>query len=112
MKTPILISRRLKPLLLIVFVASSFNSIGQPASHSVLVNFGRQTCAGATSGSDITLFKSAQTSPGLLLQCNTTASLGNIFSKFVSYNAINNKLYINNITGGVNSKIYILNVGL
>src|SRR4029077_15932256 len=69
--------------------------------------------AGSTSGSDITLFSAAQSvSPGLLLQCNTTASLGNIFSKFVSYNAINNKLYINNITGGVNSKIYILDAGL
>ena len=113
MRTPILNTRRLTPLLLLVFVASSFNSIGQRASNSVLVNFGRQTCAGATSGSDITLFDAAQSvSPNLFLQCNTTAALGNIFSKFISYNAINNKLYINNITGGVNSKIYILNVGL
>jgi hypothetical protein len=113
MRTSILNTRRLEVMLIFVLIASSFNSIGQKASNSILVNFGRQTCAGSTTGSDITLFDAAQSvSPGLLLQCNTTTALGNIFSKFISYNAINNKLYINNITGGINSKIYILDAGL
>lgn len=113
MRTHLLNFRSLEVLLILAFVASSFSSNGQRASNSILVNLGRQTCAGATSGSDITLFSAAQSvSPGLLLQCNTTVALGNIFSKFISYNAINNKLYVNNITGGVNSKIYILDAGL
>ena len=89
------------------------SSMAQTATNSVFVNFGRRDCSGSFYGSDITLFADAQTTnPDLLLQCNTDATMGTIFSKFISFNATNNKLYMNNIGDGTNSVIYILNISI
>jgi len=96
-----------------ISITLSLNSVAQKATNSVFVNFGRLGCNDdAYSGSDITLFGDAQSaSPELVLQCNSTDSLTNVFSKFTSYNSTNNKLYINDIGNGYDSKIYILNIG-
>ncbi len=98
MTTIILNTRRLELFLLLVFTVSSINCMAQKATSSILVNFGRQLCSSPTSGSDLTLFDNAQSvSPGTLLQCNTSSTIGDVYSKFISYNSINNKLYINDI---------------
>ncbi|HYV92826.1 MAG TPA: T9SS type A sorting domain-containing protein [Chitinophagales bacterium] len=100
-------------LCFLISIILSFSSTAQTATNSVFVNFGRQSCNDSYWGSDLTLFADAQsTSPDLLLQCNTTDAIGHVFAKFVGYNALNNKLYINDISDGVNSKIFILNMNL
>jgi Secretion system C-terminal sorting domain len=95
------------------FSALLFQSaLAQQSSKSVLVNFGGDLCNAALSKSTIGLYGNAQTtSPVKVFSFNTT-SIGNIYGKFISYNPINNKLYVNNVNDGINSKIYILDIGL
>jgi hypothetical protein len=100
-------------LLLFSLITLTVSSEAQRASNSVLVNFGRQLCSSSTSGSDITLIDAAQSStPGLLLQCNTSVPIGNVYSKFISYNSVSNKLFLNNISDGSNSDLYSLGLGM
>lgn len=101
---------------LFIFAFILFQTVAasaQRASNSVFLNFGRETCGQSLSGADISMFGAAQTaSPVLLLNCDVSSGIGNIYSKFISFNGINNKAYVADISDGVNSKIYILNVGL
>lgn len=95
-----------------IYFLVSKSAIAQNSSSSVLVNFGRDNCGSSLWDSDVSLFGNAlSASPTRLLTYNTGA-IGHIFSKFISYNPLNNKLYINDISDGANSKIHIMDVGL
>jgi len=110
----LLYRRKAKKILaaLSVLLLCSIIAKAQSATNSVYVNFGRLDCGDSWDGTDITLVSDAQINPDNLLNCNTDAEIGSIFSKFISYNATNNKLYINDISDYTNSNIYILNMGL
>lgn len=104
-------ARRL--LIITLLILQSCTSFAQRASNSVFLNFGREACGQSLSGAEITLFGAAQTaSPVLLLNCDVSSEIGDAYSKFISFNGINNKAYVADISDGVNSKIYILNLGL
>lgn len=82
------------------------------AQNSVLINFGTDSCSRIDIPS-FSLFKNPlSTNPILLANCNMQQQQSDIFSVFVAYNPKNNKVYIADIKSGVDTKIWVLDVGL
>ena len=82
------------------------------AQNSVLVNFGSNSCSGA----GVPSFSMIKNPLSGLLQsianCDFSQEVPDIFSVFVAYNPKNNKVYIADVRSGVNTKIWVLDVGL
>ncbi len=81
------------------------------AQNSILVNFGSNTCGTATPG--FSLIKDPlAASPSVLTSCDMSVQLPNFFSKFIAYNPANNKVYVADIQDGLQTKIWVLDMGL
>ena len=82
------------------------------AQNSLLINFGSNSCSGP--GDPVfSLIKnpfSDVTSP--LNTCSVSAQVPDIFAVFIAYNPKNNKMYLADIRSGIDTKIWVLDVGL
>jgi type IX secretion system substrate protein len=82
------------------------------AQNSLLINFGANSCSGP--GDPVfSLIKnpfSDVTSP--LNTCSVSAQVPDIFAVFIAYNPKNNKMYLADIRSGIDTKIWVLDVGL
>ena len=94
----------------LILLLISFQSLF--AQNSVLINFGTDSCSRIDIPS-FSLFKNPLSAdPILLANCNMQQQQSDIFSVFVAYNPKNNKVYIADIKSGIDTKIWVLDVGL
>lgn len=82
------------------------------AQNSMLVNFGTNTCQSINMPSFSLIKDPFGTVPTLLNDCDLSAQLPDIFSVFVAYNPKNNRIYIADISSAIDTKIWVLDVGL
>ena len=98
--------------LIAVFVIFIFIGDSSSAQNSLLINFGANSCSGP--GDPVfSLIKnpfSDVTSP--LNTCSVSAQVPDIFAVFIAYNPKNNKMYLADIRSGIDTKIWVLDVGL
>lgn len=94
-------------LLLILIGNSKIN-----AQHSVLINFGGNTCSASLSPSFSLIQNPLTTNPILLSNCDMSLQQPDIFAVFIAYNPKNNKVYVADIRSGTDTKIWVLDVGL
>jgi hypothetical protein len=96
------------PLLLTGFLFTNILS----AQNSVLVNFGSNTCT-TSSIPNFSLIKSPLTGlPVMLANCDLSAQTANFYSVFIAYNPKDNKIYLADIRDNIQTKIWVLDVGL
>lgn len=82
------------------------------AQNSVLVNFGSNTC-NTSSIPNFSLIKSPMTgAPVMLANCDLSAQTADFYNVFIAYNPKNNKIYVADIRNGLQTKIWLLDVGL
>ena len=82
------------------------------AQNSVLVNFGGNAC-NTSSQPWFSMIKNPLTvSPVLLANCNLAAQTASIYSVFIAYNPANNKVYVADVRDGIQTKIWVLDIGL
>jgi len=81
------------------------------AQNSILVNFGSDACTNTVPG--FSLIKDPlSATPATLTSCGLSAQLPNYYSSFVAYNPANNKIYVANISSGIDTKIWVCDMGL
>ena len=81
------------------------------AQNSLLINFGSNTCA--SSVPSFSLIKNPLSlSPQAITNCDVSAQQSSYFSVFIAYNPLNNKVYLADIKSGVNTNIWVLDMGL
>ena len=81
------------------------------AQNSILVNFGSNACSNTVPG--FSLIKDPlSAAPTTLTDCDLSAQLPSYFSSFVAYNPADNKIYMANISSGVDTKIWVYDRGL
>ncbi len=82
------------------------------AQNSLLVNFGTNSCTG--SGEPVFSFikDPLSVSPSPLITCSLAGQLPDIFAVFIAYNPKNNKVYVADIRSGIETKIWVLDIGL
>lgn len=80
--------------------------------NSVLVNFGANNCSSSTDAGFSFIKDPLSASPLLLSECPMTSQMPNYFSVFVAYNPKNNKVYIADIRTGLETKIWLMDIGL
>lgn len=95
-------------LLLITFGASN-KSIAQ---NSLLVNFGTGSCSGSGVPAFSFIRDPLGVSPSPLITCDMANQLPDIFAVFIAYNPKNNKIYVADIRSGIDTKIWVLDMGL
>ena len=94
---------------LIISVALNHTSVAQ---NSLLVNFGTSSCNGSGEPA-FSLIKDPLTdSASSLITCSLASQLPDIFAVFIAYNPKNNKIYVADIRSGINTKIWVLDMGL
>lgn len=82
------------------------------AQNSVLVNFGGSACNNS-SLPWFSMIKNPLTgSPVLLANCNLSAQTASIYSVFIAYNPANNKVYVADVRDNIQTKIWVLDIGL
>jgi hypothetical protein len=82
------------------------------AQNSILVNFGGNAC-NTSSQPWFSMIKNPLTvSPVLLANCNLAAQTASIYSVFIAYNPANNKVYVADVRDGIQTKIWVLDIGL
>ncbi|HEX7457671.1 MAG TPA: hypothetical protein VF301_04465, partial [Ginsengibacter sp.] len=95
--------------LIIFSIALHHNSFAQ---NSLLVNFGTSSCNGSGEPA-FSLIKDPLTdSASSLITCSLASQLPDIFAVFIAYNPKNNKIYVADIRSGINTKIWVLDMGL
>ncbi len=94
---------------LILFFLNNNNIYAQ---HSVLINFGGNSCTASLFPSFSLIKNPLTTNPVLLSNCDMSQQQPDIFGVFVAYNPKNNKVYIADIRSGLDTKIWVLDVGL
>jgi Secretion system C-terminal sorting domain len=82
------------------------------AQNSLLVNFGTNSCTGSGEPAFSFIKDPLGLSPSPLITCSLAGQLPDIFAVFIAYNPKNNKIYVADIRSGINSKIWVLDVGL
>jgi hypothetical protein len=82
------------------------------AQNSVLVNFGANNCSSSSAAGFSFIKNPLSASPVLLSECPMTAQMPNYFSVFIAYNPKNNKLYVADIRTGLETKIWLMDIGL
>ncbi len=96
-----------------VFIITCFvNSSPVSAQNSVLINFGSNGCYNATAPAFSLLSNPLGGSPSALASCNLSAQLPDFFSVFIAYNPSNNKIYVADVRSGIDTKIWVLDMGL
>ena len=82
------------------------------AQNSLLVNFG----AGSCTDSSVPVFSfikdPLRVTPSPLITCSLASQLPDIFAVFIAYNPKNNKIYVADIRSGIDTKIWVLDMGL
>jgi uncharacterized repeat protein (TIGR01451 family) len=94
---------------LLIIIAISNKSVAQ---NSLLVNFGTSSCSGSAEPSFSLINQPLSASPSILTNCSLVSQLPDIFAVFIAYNPKNNKMYVADIRNGVETKIWLLNMGL
>lgn len=94
-------------LLVLLFSAGRIFS-----QNAVLVNFGSNTCYNAGSPSFSLIANPLGASPSVLAGCGLTAQLPNFFAVFIAYNPLNNKIYLADVRSGIDTKIWVVDMGL
>jgi hypothetical protein len=82
------------------------------AQQSVLINFGSNGCSGSISPMFSLIKNPLGASPLSLANCSMAAQTANIFFVFIAYNPLNNKTYVADNRDGLQTKIWVLDVGL
>jgi len=82
------------------------------AQNSVLVNFGGNACNNATTPFFSMIKDPLTASPLLLSNCSLAAQMPDVYNVFIAYNPKNNKLYVADIRDGLQTKIWLLDIGL
>lgn len=82
------------------------------AQNSVLVNFGTGSCTGSGEPAFSFIKDPLNVSPSPLITCSLAAQLPDIFAVFIAYNPKNNKIYVADIRSGIDTKIWVLDIGL
>ncbi|MEP6927127.1 MAG: T9SS type A sorting domain-containing protein [Ginsengibacter sp.] len=95
--------------LLFISIASSYTSVAQ---NSLLVNFGTVSCTSSGEPAFSFIKEPLSISPSSLVTCSLAKQLPNIFGVFIAYNPKNNKIYVADIRSGIDTKIWVLDMGL
>ena len=80
--------------------------------NSVLVNFGSNTCSVSTQPAFSMIKHPLSVNPLQLANCSMVPQLPDFFSVFIAYNPLNNKIYIADVRTGLQTNIWVLDVGL
>ncbi|MES2848525.1 MAG: T9SS type A sorting domain-containing protein [Bacteroidota bacterium] len=89
----------------VLFVQQSF------AQSSLLINFGSNRCDNDTTS--FSLIKDPLSpSPQAVSICDLSQQQANYFSVFIAYNPLNNRIYVADIKTGINTNIWVLDMGL
>jgi len=81
------------------------------AQNSILVNFGSSACN--TVSPAFSLIKNPLTGvPMVLSTCDMSVQLPSYFNVFIAYNPLNNKIYVADNRNGIETKIWVLDIGL
>ena len=82
------------------------------AQNSILINFGSATCSNANAPAFSIIRDPLNGAPSVLTSCDLTAQLPDFYNVFIAYNPKNNKIYVADIRDGVQTKIWVLDMGL
>jgi hypothetical protein len=82
------------------------------SQNSMLVNFGANNCSSSTDAGFSFIKNPLGANPVLLSECPMTSQMPNYFSVFIAYNPKNNKIYVADIRTGLETKIWLLDIGL
>jgi hypothetical protein len=96
-------------IFLLTFVFS-INSLF--AQNAVLINFGSSNCYSSGNPSFSLINNPLGVAPAVLASCGLTAQLPSFFSVFIAYNPRSNKVYVADVRSGVDTKIWVLDIGL
>ena len=81
------------------------------AQNSILVNFGSNSC-----NSSIPFFSLIKNplspAPQAITNCDVSQQQSSYFSVFIAYNPLNNRIYLADIKNGINTNIWVLDMGL
>jgi hypothetical protein len=94
---------------LIIFISAFQKSLAQ---NSLLVNFGTSSCTGSGEPAFSFIKDPLSNSPSPLITCSLAKQLPDIFAVFIAYNPKNNKIYVADIRSGIDTKIWVLDMGL
>ncbi len=94
-------------LLIIIFISNKSFS-----QNSLLVNFGSGSCTGYGEPAFSFIKDPLSASPSPLISCSLMGQLPDIFAVFIAYNPKNNKIYVADIRSGIDTKIWMLDMGL
>ena len=94
---------------LLIIITISHTSIAQ---NSLLVNFGTGSCTGSGEPAFSFIKDPLSVSPSPLITCSLASQLPDIFAVFIAYNPKNNKIYVADIRSGIDTKIWVLDMGL
>ena len=97
-------------LIILVFVLTIYYSA--TGQNSLLVNFGTGSCSGSGVPAFSFIKDPLNVSPSPLINCSLAGQLPDIFAVFIAYNPKNNKIYVADIRSGIDTKIWVLDVGL
>ena len=96
-------------LSLIICIGASNKTIAQ---NSLLVNFGSSSCADFSQPTFSLINDPLTVSSSAFTNCSLVNQLPDIFAVFIAYNPKNNKIYVADISSGIDTKIWVLNMGL
>lgn len=92
-------------LIAFVFCRQSF------AQNSILVNFGSSSCGNTVPG--FSLIKDPlSATPAALTNCDMSVPFPNYFGVFIAYNPLDNKIYVADVRSGIDTKIWLMDMGL
>ena len=94
---------------LFIIIITSLTSVAQ---NSLLVNFGTSSCTGSAEPAFSFIKDPLSISPSQLITCSLADQLPDIFAVFIAYNPKNNKIYVADIRSGIETKIWVLDMGL
>ena len=98
--------------LIAVFVIFICINNASSAQNSLLINFGANSCSGPGDPVFSLIKNPFSDVTSLLNTCSVSAQVPDIFAVFIAYNPKNNKMYLADIRSGIDTKIWVLDVGL
>lgn len=93
---------------MICFVGSAMAK----AQNSVLINFGSNNCFTTTAPAFSLINNPLGATPSVLTGCSMVPQLEDFYNVFIAYNPKNNKIYIADVRSGIDTKIWLLDMGL
>ncbi len=82
------------------------------AQNSVLVNFGNNGCTDSTLPYFSMIKNPLTPTSSLLANCSLSSQMPDVYNVFIAYNPKNNKVYVADIRDGIQTKIWLLDIGL